>query len=91
MIFTVDLNTIVANPRLTVTIILSALALIISAIILAVILFFTWRIRIMIEAAGEKFSFTVWIFGIPIRLWPFPKIKKKYNLRRYTLKKIRER
>lgn len=93
MIFTVDFNSIFANPLLTVAIIillaLLVLMMIPLAIILAVILFFTWRVRITIESADEKVFFYVRVFGIKIPIWP--RKPKKYRINRYTLKKIAER
>ena len=89
MIFTVELNTILENPELTVTVILSALILIILAIIIAVVLFFTWRIRITVETVEEKIFLGVRIFGIKIPILPLK--PKKYRISRYTLKKIRAR
>ena len=62
--------------------------IVIGCIILFFVILFTVHINIIIEMAGDM-ALTIKVFGIPIHILPAK--PKKYDLKKYTLKKIRKR
>ena len=62
--------------------------IIFGCIVLLFVIIFTVHINITIAMADDM-ALTIRVFGIPIHILPAK--PKKYNLKNYTLKKIRKR
>lgn len=67
---------------------MTALIIILSIIAFFVLLFLI-RVRVCIKLHDSVFELAIMVFGIKIKI--LPKKPKKYNLKKYTLKKIRKR
>ena len=62
--------------------------IVVGCILLFFVFLFTVHAYITIDM-GEEMALTIRVLGIPIRI--LPKKEKRYNLKKYTLKKIRKR